>query len=167
MLRIVYASFRFAFCVNFSSQDVWERPHMWTLSETPQRAAHLFGDRTNYGLADFVATTWDPREIEKKSIRKDIWIFNELHLWKVPENQSVASAALSSATEMLHTHTDERAQSHLIRLDMCPTVELCNAGAVRVSADCSSNEMRIANSRRHAPVNDDADWLKKKKAIYL
>lgn len=83
MLRIVYASFQFAFCVNFSSLDVWERPHMWTSSETPQRAAHLFGDRTNYGLADFVATTWDPREIEKKSIRKNIkWTLLMKGTWK-------------------------------------------------------------------------------------
>lgn len=58
---------------------------------------------------------------------------------------------------MPHTRIDERAQIHRIRLDMCPTVELCSAGAVRVSADYSSNEMRIANSRRHAPVDDDAD----------
>lgn len=54
---------------------------------------------------------------------------------------------------MLHIHTTEIEQSHRIRPDMCPIIELYNEEVVLVSIDCSSNEMRIANNQHHVTAD--------------
>lgn len=83
-----------------------------------------------------------------------------------PGNRFVASAAPSSAEGMPRTRTSGTGQSRRTLRDMCPTIGWCSAAAARVSADCSSSEMRIASSRRHVPVDDDVSSLKTQITIY-
>lgn len=71
----------------------------------------------------------------------------------IPESLFPATVPRASVAKTLRIRTTEIEQIHRIRPDMCPTIELYNAEAVHVSRDCSSNEMRIANSQHHATAD--------------
>lgn len=78
---------------------------------------------------------------------------------QLPESPFLATAPRASVTKTLRIHTTETEQNHRIRPDMCPIIELYNEGAVHVSRDCSSNEMRIANNQHHVTADVHATCL--------
>lgn len=75
------------------------------------------------------------------------------------ENHSPAIADRANAIKMPRTRIIEIQQNHPIQLDMYPKGGWSNVKAAHELIDCSSNEMRIANSPRRAIANGNAMCL--------